>query len=155
MNTKAPGGGHATVKLAGRWDELAPPAPHVHVALLVYHRDGAEFVPLPEGASVVVGRQLPSDVVVPDVSLSRQHARFTNAGGEITVEDLGSSNGTRRRGEPVERVVVLPGEELALGSVLVAVQAGIRKRRRRRSPLQRGRYGYRPSPWERSRYAGA
>ncbi len=123
MNTKAPGGGHATVKLAGRWDELAPPAPHVHVALLVYHRDGAEFVPLPEGASVVVGRQLPSDVVVPDVSLSRQHARFTNAGGEITVEDLGSSNGTRRRGEPVERVVVLPGEELALGSVLVAVQA--------------------------------
>src|SRR5262249_20736465 len=93
---------------------------------LVYHPEGAELVPLGEGAPVVVGRLPPSDVIVPDISLSRQHARFTLAGGEVAVEDLGSRNGTLLRGAAVERAMLRLGDELTLGRVNVSVRAAER-----------------------------
>jgi DNA-binding NtrC family response regulator len=93
------------------------------VVLLVHHRDGAEVVPLAEGAAVVVGRVPPADVIVPDVSLSRLHARFTLTDGQLAVEDLGSSNGTVLRAAAVERADLQPGDELRLGAVLVTVHA--------------------------------
>ena len=63
-------------------------------SLLLYHRDGVKVVPLGKGASVVVGRSYPSDAVVEDRSLSRQHARFSADEGGVTIEDLESTNGT-------------------------------------------------------------
>jgi DNA-binding NtrC family response regulator len=93
------------------------------MALVVYHRDGAEVVPLRRGVPLVIGREAPADVVISDGSLSRLHARFLVDGGALSVEDLGSTNGTRVRGKLVERAVLRPGEPVALGTVMVSAQA--------------------------------
>ena len=41
------------------------------------------------------------DICVPEPGISRLHARLEMAGGEITIEDLNSSNGTYVNDEPV------------------------------------------------------
>src|SRR5262249_22562282 len=88
------------------------------VSLLLYHRDGGELVPLRPWSAVVVVREPPSDVVISDARLSRQHARFTLLGDEVVVQDLGSTNGTRVAGAAVEHAVVQPGDELRLGAII-------------------------------------
>ena len=97
---------------------------HPRFSLLVYHRDGAQIVPLHPSGSVVVGRVAPSDVTINDVNLSRQHARFTLLeDGQLVVEDLGSTNGTLVRGEPIERTTLAPGQEVVIGTVTVTFHA--------------------------------
>ncbi|WP_437752198.1 sigma 54-interacting transcriptional regulator [Sorangium sp. So ce1389] len=93
------------------------------VALLVYHRDGAERVVLSPSAPVVIGRAPPSQVQIRDVSLSREHARFTQSGDSVLIEDLRSTNGTWLGGARVARGEVKPGDEVLLGKVVVAVRS--------------------------------
>jgi DNA-binding NtrC family response regulator len=103
-------------------------APKRHALLIVYHRDGSEIVPLARDASVVVGREAPADIAIPDRCLSRRHAKFTLvADEEVAVEDLGSTNGTRIGGAQIERASLRPGEEARLGTVVVAfhVRSGV------------------------------
>jgi transcriptional regulator with PAS, ATPase and Fis domain len=90
--------------------------------LLVAHRDSVRTIPLAAGTSVIVGREPPADVAVPDKSLSRRHARFTLvAAEEVAVEDLGSTNGTRIGNKRVERARLRPGEEALLGAIAVSL----------------------------------
>ncbi|AGP38618.1 sigma-54-dependent Fis family transcriptional regulator [Sorangium cellulosum] len=93
------------------------------VALLVYHRDGAERVVLRPSASVVIGRAPPSQVQIRDVSLSREHARFTVSGDSVLIEDLRSTNGTWLGGARVARGEAKPGDEVILGKVVVAIRS--------------------------------
>ncbi len=93
------------------------------VALLVYHRDGTERAVLSPGVPVVIGRAPPSQVQIGDVSLSREHARFTQSGDRVVIEDLRSTNGTWLGGERITRGEVKPGEEVILGKVVVAVRS--------------------------------
>ncbi|WP_437573777.1 sigma 54-interacting transcriptional regulator [Sorangium sp. So ce887] len=93
------------------------------VALLVYHRDGAERVVLSPSAPVVIGRAPPSQVQIRDTSLSREHARFTLSGDNVLIEDLRSTNGTWLGGARVARCEVKPGDEVILGKVVVAVRS--------------------------------
>jgi DNA-binding NtrC family response regulator len=91
-------------------------------SLLIYHRDGAEIVPLHEGQSLVLGRARPADVAIRDGSLSRQHGRFTLSDGTLWVEDLGSTNGTLINGKRISgRSRVKPSDDVRLGAVTVAV----------------------------------
>jgi two-component system response regulator AtoC len=89
------------------------------VSLLVYHRDGAEIIPLRPAEPVPIGRDPASGVRVPDPSMSREHARFIFEGGSgnVRVEDLGSKNGTWVAGKRVERAIVRSGDEIVMGSV--------------------------------------
>ncbi len=64
-----------------------------------------ERIELHEG-HYVLGRHLGSDIVLNDSNVSRQHAEFVCAVGEVMVHDLGSTNGTRVNG------VVISGEQL-------------------------------------------
>src|SRR5262249_25555523 len=91
------------------------------VSLLLYHREGAQAVPLQQGPGGVVGREPPSDIFVSDPNLSRRHARFTLSSGQVIVEDLGSTNGTWLNAGRVQRAVLNPGEEVVLGSVRASV----------------------------------
>ncbi|WP_437807002.1 sigma 54-interacting transcriptional regulator [Sorangium sp. So ce1078] len=93
------------------------------VALLVYHRDGAERVVLRPSAPVVIGRAPPSQVQIRDGSLSREHARFTLSGDQVLIEDLRSTNGTWLGGARVARGEVKAGDEVILGKVVVAVRS--------------------------------
>jgi two-component system response regulator AtoC len=94
---------------------------HPRFSLLVYHREGAQMVPLIPNVPIVLGRSAPADVSINDVNLSRQHARFTLIEDEqVAVEDLGSTNGTFVDGEEVERALLAPGQEVTVGSTVTA-----------------------------------
>lgn len=60
------------------------------------------FVALPEGSSVI-GRDAEADHAFPgEASMSRRHAQLTRQGGQLTIEDLNSTNGTFVNGERLE-----------------------------------------------------
>ncbi|MEO5367260.1 MAG: FHA domain-containing protein [Magnetococcus sp. WYHC-3] len=71
---------------------------------------------------LLVGRELSCDLVIPDATLSRRHARLhLSSEGDITLEDLGSTNGTSlndRLLEKGEGVSVVAGDRLRFGRFL-------------------------------------
>ncbi len=70
-----------------------------------------------EGA-VLVGRAPHCDLVIDHPSVSKEHARFTLAKSQLTLMDLGSTNGTfvnGRRLEPEETAPVRPDDALRFG----------------------------------------
>src|SRR2546423_3938591 len=87
---------------------------HARTTLVLFHRDGATVAHLDKGRSLVVGRSTPADVEIPDPGLSRQHARFWWDDGGIWVEDLGSTNGTKKNGEPIERAKLMAGDQITM-----------------------------------------
>lgn len=66
---------------------------------------GGQRIELHEG-HYVLGRHLENDIVLNDTNVSRKHAEFVCAAGEVMVRDLGSTNGTKVNG------VVVGGEQL-------------------------------------------
>ena len=94
---------------------------HARTTLVFYHRDGAKVAQLEKGRPLVVGRAAPADLEIPDLGLSRQHARFEWDDHGIWVEDLKSTNGTKKNGMAVTRALVMPGDEIAIGPVMVSV----------------------------------
>ncbi len=79
-----------------------------------YNR-GAEIV-LGE-PTVVLGRGADCAVQLLDESVSRHHAELTRGDDGVSVRDLGSRNGTRVNGVPVETAAVEAGDRIALGDV--------------------------------------
>jgi pSer/pThr/pTyr-binding forkhead associated (FHA) protein len=76
-------------------------------------------VPLGEG-SHVIGRGTDASVWIDAPGVSRHHARIVVNGGEATIQDLGSKNGTYVAGEPVTVPRRLDdGDQIRLGSVVV------------------------------------
>ncbi len=71
-------------------------------------------IPLPEG-SLTLGRADSADVCLPSPIISKAHARLTRRGDVVTIEDLGSTNGTYVDGQPVERQVLGAGDRVILG----------------------------------------
>jgi two-component system cell cycle response regulator len=72
--------------------------------------------------SVEVGRDRAADFPLPDGSVSRRHARFRRDAetGGIVVADLGSKNGTRINGRPLQGSWQLaPDDRITVGDVLL------------------------------------
>jgi pSer/pThr/pTyr-binding forkhead associated (FHA) protein len=66
----------------------------------------------------LVGRDPQAAVWLDAPGISRHHARVTIDGGHVTVEDLGSKNGTYVRGDPVtEPTSLADGDEIRFGSL--------------------------------------
>jgi diguanylate cyclase (GGDEF)-like protein len=71
---------------------------------------------------MTIGRDPSADLCVADQSISRKHARVTRTEHGVTLEDLGSSNGTSVNGKRLEagNVVTLAKEDLVkLGNSIV------------------------------------
>lgn len=63
-----------------------------------------------------IGRHPASDIFLDDITVSRHHARFLRAGGQLKVEDQGSLNGTYVNRKIVQDAVVLrQGDEIQIG----------------------------------------
>ncbi|MFZ5632918.1 MAG: FhaA domain-containing protein [Bacillota bacterium] len=73
-----------------------------------------------EGYPVVLGRRESCDIVLPDGSVSRRHARLEPLKGSWVVTDLNSTNGTYVNGERIKTKTLSPGDSLKLGSTLFA-----------------------------------
>lgn len=94
-------------------------APAVQVPMLV-EQSGREH-PLRPGATVI-GRE--GDISLMDSRISRRHAQITNNDGALTLEDLGSSNGTSVNGRSItagEKVSLSGGEKISFAGLEVAV----------------------------------
>ena len=93
-------------------------------------------LPLPDAGAVTIGRGREVDARLDAPSISRRHAllRISDA-SEITIEDLGSANGTKVRGELLVAHVPVSlrlGEIVDLGSILVSIQRHAQVDRARR-----------------------
>jgi hypothetical protein len=74
-------------------------------------------VALPDDGAVMVGRSERCDVVLTDPTVSRRHLELRPAGaGQWLAVDVGSLNGTWLAKRRVARALVVPGDELWLGS---------------------------------------
>jgi hypothetical protein len=85
-------------------------------------RLGNEQIALPSGVTLV-GRDASScRICIFDGLISRRHARIECDGEQATIEDLGSRNGTRLNGVPIERPHVLrDGDRIGIGSYELTV----------------------------------
>ena len=69
---------------------------------------------------VTVGRSRQCEIVVEDPNVSRRHAELRPRGGSWVFTDLGSTNGSRVNGRPVDGpTVVKPGDEIELGTAVM------------------------------------
>lgn len=86
--------------------------------------DMLRFCSISPGERVVVGRdERECGLALADPSVSRRHAAITsNEDGGLTLEDLGSTNGTTYRGAQITAPVPLElGEQIQVGSVTLRV----------------------------------
>ncbi len=80
---------------------------------------------VPVGEQVVIGRSPGvADVIADkDTEISRRHAAFSPAAGGLTVEDLGSTNGTFVNGQRLTDAVALnDGDRVEMGDTVVEVR---------------------------------
>jgi pSer/pThr/pTyr-binding forkhead associated (FHA) protein len=62
-----------------------------------------------------VGRHPDSDIFLDDVTVSRRHAELRRTDSGVTVQDLGSLNGSYVNGDRVEERPLATGDELQIG----------------------------------------
>jgi len=74
-------------------------------------KKGAAY-PLPDGATISIGRHADNHIVIDDPMVSRQHARLTWQANTFLLEDLGSANGTWVNHVRITNPVILRGGEL-------------------------------------------
>jgi hypothetical protein len=89
-----------------------PGGPARNVRLL--SGDGRSY-PLSIG-STVIGRGDQANLRLPDVGISRRHARMDFDGAQVVLTDLGSTNGTMVNGQRISAVGLNPGDVIQLGT---------------------------------------
>lgn len=76
--------------------------------------------------SMTIGRAPDCDLVVRDDGVSRKHARLRVTEHGLSVEDLGSANGTFIDGERISTAMLVSGQELRLDEVRFVLSAPAR-----------------------------
>jgi pSer/pThr/pTyr-binding forkhead associated (FHA) protein len=96
--------------------------------LVIRNPDGTETThELSE--QLTIGRSDGHDIVLTEGGVSRNHARFFVEGDGVSVEDLGSSNGTWVDGQKIEGPTPVPeGAQVVLGDYEVQVRAGAKRK---------------------------
>jgi DNA-binding NtrC family response regulator len=74
------------------------------------------------GRRVVVGKSPEADLVVPDLTVSRNHFEVLAEGDRYLVRDLGSTNGTSLDGARVREAYLRPGALIQAGEVVFRFQ---------------------------------
>lgn len=83
------------------------------------------WVDLHQG-TLILGRSGSCSITLSDPILSRQHCAITREGQRVTCSDLGSSNGTYHKGEPIERVDLIHGAVVEIGeSALMLISENV------------------------------
>jgi pSer/pThr/pTyr-binding forkhead associated (FHA) protein len=72
--------------------------------------------------AVVIGRGKGTDLLLPDISVSRHHARVDKVGDGHRVVDLGSQNGTKVNGDLVTECMLNAGDELQVGKFVLSYE---------------------------------
>jgi len=116
--------------------------PHRGALSLLFLSDRAtERVGLPAEGAATVGRSEEADITFNERGISRQHFRV-HMGAELMIEDLGSSNGTRLRGDLVAPHTPVPlavGEAFQIGEVTCVIQEDHLQQLAHEEPHREGR----------------
>lgn len=95
--------------------EIAPVQQDTHTLVL---QDGARHEL--SNARYTIGRQTTCDIVISDNNVSRVHAELRFSNNTWSIEDRGSTNGTRINGNLiVEPTQLTPGDAIGFGSVTI------------------------------------
>jgi pSer/pThr/pTyr-binding forkhead associated (FHA) protein len=75
-------------------------------------------------SDTLIGRNPGTDVTLVDEGVSRDHAVISCEDGSFAIEDLQSTNGTRVNGKRVRRKELCEGDEIQIGSTVLAFRQG-------------------------------
>lgn len=103
-------GGAVVVRSLTSEDSVVDPSYQVHFVRKVQAG--------PFSDTVLIGRSQTNDIVLPDTSVSKLHARIRAEGGALSLFDAGSSNGTfigKERLVPDRAYPIKPGDHVMLG----------------------------------------
>jgi hypothetical protein len=87
---------------------------------------GGEY-PLAETGELVIGRSSDLDMVLIEDMVSRKHAKITLQPGQITISDLGSTNGTFVNGEKVKKARLKEGDRILIGTSILKLVSTARQ----------------------------
>lgn len=90
---------------------------------------GGEF-PLRPDKEVVIGRSSDLDMVLVEDMVSRKHAKISLSQGKVTLEDLGSTNGTFVNGEKIKQARLKQGDRILIGTSILKLVTGVSSRTR-------------------------
>jgi len=79
---------------------------------------GGEF-PLRPNREIVIGRSSELDMVLVEDMVSRKHAKIMTDENSVTIEDLGSTNGTFVNGEKVRTSEIRDGDRILIGTSII------------------------------------
>jgi DNA-binding NtrC family response regulator len=98
--------------------------------LLVIDGGSSSIVTLPAAGTATIGRAPECEVRLNDAACSRRHARLHIEDSALTLEDLGSHNGTRVNGEPVAgRHLLTSDDVISIGPIRLVIHVQHRARR--------------------------
>jgi pSer/pThr/pTyr-binding forkhead associated (FHA) protein len=92
------------------------------VELIVRRSGQPEWRRILSAGVTQMGRAEDNDLVLPDIGVSRRHARIVIERDEVRIEDMGSGNGTFFRGRRVESQVVQDGDEAVVDPFTLVFQ---------------------------------
>lgn len=84
--------------------------------LILLNPDGPEQEFELAKSNISLGRGITNDISLDDLKVSRSHARLECGAQEVTLVDLGSSNGTQVNGKQIDRATLIPEDTINLGS---------------------------------------
>lgn len=83
---------------------------------------GGEF-PIHDDREIVIGRSSELDMVLVEDMVSRKHSKISSFGGELSIEDLGSTNGTFVNGERVKFSKLKEGDRILVGTSIIKLMS--------------------------------
>jgi len=114
MGGPPPGPGYPPYEQQAPGGYGPPPGPGGGRNVRLVSGDGRSY-PLQIG-STVIGRGDQATLRLPDVGISRRHARLDFDGAQVVLTDLGSTNGTMVNGQRVSAVALNPGDMVQVGT---------------------------------------
>ena len=91
------------------------------VSLILVRGDGRQSE-IPLKGRAVIGRQTDCQIRIPSLGVSRHHCELTVTGGNVSLRDMGSSNGTYVNRQKVQQSQLSPGDLIALGDLVFVVR---------------------------------
>ena len=79
---------------------------------------GGEF-PLRPHREIIIGRSSELDMVLVEDMVSRKHAKIITEDNNVTIQDLGSTNGTFVNGEKVRTSEIKDGDRILIGTSII------------------------------------
>ncbi len=103
---------------------MAMVAPKIEIGhFLTFEQNGEQVRVRINTDGAIIGRSVPSDIVIAHPQISRRHCRIDLHGDWAVITDIGSTNGTFLDGQKLDRPFrIRSGSRLSLGSFVLAYE---------------------------------